>query len=229
MKKEIRRFYELNEQQKLMEEFVKPSGINNYSRRYSEQLNLVEDANSLNESNQSIIALINDGEYEDVNVNEFNKSLKSGKRSEYLTDYTEADLANMNLYKIKGYNAGFALKLDGDIVSVHNNTGIRGLGEYLIRSAIRYGGNKLDHFDGFLTGFYEKLGFKVVDSDDWNGDYAPMDWEYKPIDIANPQYSIYAKEINSNGGINSKYLSNNLKHKIQMYHEGKPDVVYRKL
>ena len=32
-----------------------------------------------------------------------------------------------------------------------------------MKKAIQYGGKKLDHFDGFLTGFYKKLNFKKTD------------------------------------------------------------------
>lgn len=40
---------------------------------------------------------------------------------------------------------------------MHNNTPIRGLGQYLVRKVIELGGQNLNHFDGFLTTFYETL------------------------------------------------------------------------
>lgn len=160
------------------------------------------------------------------NITNFIESLKSSKRSEYLTHYTEEDFKLMTTYKIKDYNAGFAVKLDGDIVSVHNNSGIGGAGKHLIQAAVKVGGNKLDHFDGYLTGFYSKLGFKVVGSDEWNDDYAPTGWQYEPVNIFDPDSSIHANQLKQIK-INGSEIPKDLKNKIQSYKEGKPDIVYR--
>jgi hypothetical protein len=111
---------------------------------------------------------------------------------------------------------------------VFNNSGYGGLASSLLKTAIRFGGNKLDHFDGFLTGLYEKNGFKVKNKDEWNDDYAPNNWKYEKINIYNPETSVYANEIN-------KYIKNaeelplELKNAIKRYSEGKPDIIYRSL
>ncbi len=218
-------------QHKLFESFIKPNEINRYSHRMSESNNMFEDSNyTINEdnsnSNQSLVELITNNEF-DVNSPEFSKSLKSGKRGEFLTDYTADEYGKMKTYKVKGYNVGFAIKSDGDIVSVHNNSGIGGVGSVLIQAAKSMGGTKLDHFDGFLTGLYSKNGFKVVGSDEWNDDYAPNDWEYQPVDIFNPQFSIYADELKKYSDISQ--VPNELKRKIELYKNGKPDIVYREI
>ena len=68
---------------------------------------------------------------------------------------------------------------DMDIISVHNNTDIHGVGEALIDSAKRLGGTTLDHFDGFLSNFYAKKGFKEDARGKWDDQYAPEDWDYE--------------------------------------------------
>lgn len=82
---------------------------------------------------------------------DFLNSINKSKHKDMLSDYTIDELSNMKLFKVPNYNIGYALKhtRDGiDIVSVHNNEPeIRGIGEDLIKSAIRNGGNMLDHFD----------------------------------------------------------------------------------
>lgn len=84
----------------------------------------------------------------------------------------------MKLFKVPNIDAGFALKgMDNpnhkDIVAVHNNSSIDKIGGELMKAAIRNGGTHLDHFDGFLSGFYEKLGFEEIGRDAYNPQYDP--------------------------------------------------------
>lgn len=236
MEKELKRFLEITKynyikndnQTKLFESFIDKKEINRYSHRMSEMLSLVDD-DLLSESEDytNISNLIKNGEFEVNKLDEFRKSLKSGDRGEFLTDYTDDEYGVMKTYKVKGYNVGFAIKSDGDIVSVHNNSGIRGIGGDLIQAAIKLGGTKLDHFDGFLTGLYQKNGFKIVGHDSWNDDYAPLDWKYEPVDIFNPQTSIYATELKKY--TDESQIPAELKQKIESYKNGKPDIIYREL
>ena len=83
---------------------------------------------------------------------EFKKSMSSSNHPEMLTDYDVAELKRMKLFKLDGYNIGFALKKkDGkfqEIVAVHNNDpNVKGVGRELIKAAIKKGGIYLDHFD----------------------------------------------------------------------------------
>ena len=98
---------------------------------------------------------------------EFIESIKQSKHKEMLSEYSIDELSKMELYKVPGYNIGYALKhtSDGvDIVSVHNNEPkIKGIGEDLIKSAIKNGGNMLDHFDVEpLNTIYSNMGFVEV-------------------------------------------------------------------
>lgn len=110
------------------------------------------------------------------NPKSFKKSMGLSKHKEMLSPYSTSELSQMKLYKLNGYNIGFALKKkDGDykeIVAVHNNEpNVKGIGEELMRSAIKKGGCYLDHFDGYLSGFYSGLGFEEIDRDKFDPQY----------------------------------------------------------
>jgi hypothetical protein len=109
---------------------------------------------------------------------QFLESIQKSSRKEMLTDYTIEDLEDMKTFKLDGYDIGYALKQDeegnyGEIVSVFNNSEIKGVGEELVRSAIRNGGRYLDHYDGFLSKFYSKLGFEEYKRDKFDPQYDP--------------------------------------------------------
>mgnify|MGYP003133364570 CR=1 FL=1 len=183
-------------------------------------------------------------------VSRFNESLYSGKRSGFLTYYEIDELRGMNLFLVEGHNAGFAIKTDGDIVSVHNNSSLRGLGPLFIQKAISVGGTKLDHFDGFLSGLYRKLGFtNVHEVYQWDEQYKPSTWNFDPVDIMNPKTSIYADATaihDEDQGYHFKdleYTDESMSltvedgfhvnaipsEKINQYKYGRPDVIFRRL
>lgn len=118
---------------------------------------------------------------------EFIDSLNQSERQAFLTPYTEDSLrdGNIQTFKLKGYNIGFALKQDPkrkgrvDIISVHNNTSpkIPHIGNELISAAKRFGGDELDHFDGYLSDFYSSNGFREYQRDKWNDAYSPDGWD----------------------------------------------------
>jgi len=118
-----------------------------------------------NVKTKDVIEKILGNDYEEQNAQNFYNSLKKSKHAEMLTPYSIAELSKMKLFKLNGYDIGFALKMwqDGkysDIVAVFNNEpGVGGIGKYLVNSAIQKGGCYLDHFDGFLSSVYEPLGF----------------------------------------------------------------------
>lgn len=95
----------------------------------------------------------------DHSPSRFAQSIKGSKHSKMLTPYAPEELEKMECFTVPGYNIGFALKDLNDIVAVHNNSSVRGIGKPLIAAAIRHGGTTLDHFDGFLTPLYSGLGF----------------------------------------------------------------------
>ena len=194
---------------------------NNYKKRYYNQYlmkNIVND--TLFESVEDVALKIHTNEW-DKDPENFFESFTSSDKSEYLTPYTLNEIRYFDLYKVKGYDIGFAIKKDGDIILVHNNSGIKGIGIKLMEKAIEFGGKKLDHFDGFLTGFYKKIGFLFDENYIFNPEYAPENWNYIPININNPNTSIYFDEL-----IVDEELFVDAENR---YNQGKPDVVMRKL
>jgi len=98
--------------------------------------------------------------------------------SPQLIPYEPADYEGMRLFTSPDKKAGFAIKPDGDIVSVFSHPdNPRGAAEHLLDVAVANGGNKLDAFDTFLPKVYAKEGFKVVARMPWNDTYAPADWD----------------------------------------------------
>lgn len=226
-KQQIKEYLRRTVDQMLMEEFIPSMRLREYGQRAWQQ-SLLEGGFLTETGNQpdsqALSNLIKTDQWEQPNPQAFLASLTSGKRSEMLTPYSAGELAKMHLFKVQGFNAGFAVKSDGDIVAVHNNTGVPGVGGELIKAAIRNGGTKLDHFDGFLSGFYERFGFKVVSHDAWNDDYAPQGWKYTPVDFMDPSQSVYAKEARATP---EEQWSQELRDAKERYASGRPDVVYR--
>lgn len=135
---------------------------------------------------QEVLDLINNNNFVRNDYESFVSNLSKGKRSSYLTQYTPQEFKDRNVetYQLQNYPIGYALipspdGKDKDIVSVHNNSDVRGIGDALIQSAIRNGGTTLDHFDGYLTNFYSQNGFEEIGRDKWSDEYAPTDWNYE--------------------------------------------------
>ena len=178
-------------------------------------------------------------------VSKFRDSLYAGKRSGFLSYYSPEELARMDLYLLKGHNAGFAIKDGDDIVSVHNNSALRGLGSEFMKKAKEVGGARLDHFDGFLSGLYRKYDFTdVYEIYQWDEQYKPERWNYDPIDVMDPATSVYAgaledliyedpdtlpNEETEVAAEDSFEISINPNLKYNSYKHGRPDVIMRKL
>jgi hypothetical protein len=89
-------------------------------------------------------------------------ALETSQRArDYLSSYTAAEYAAMACYLSRDGLTMFAVKNDGDLVSVCN-AGPRGRGEAMMAAAIASGATKLDCFDGFLPPFYARFGFVEV-------------------------------------------------------------------
>jgi hypothetical protein len=220
----------------------KPSDSKEHYERLFHQQELMRDVfrGSIGENQNVVLSEINNDQWEEKNPNSFMKSLYSSKRAQFLSPYTEAEFSQMGLYKLKNHSIGFAIKKDGDIIAVHNNSDYSGLGSAMMAAAIRNGGSKLDHFDGFLTGLYNANGFsKIVHKDLWNEEYAPTGWKYEPVDIFSTKTSAYAnlpqiKQIQQSSKsekdlIKSRELSVPLVHAVQNYKTGRPSIIYRAL
>lgn len=69
----------------------------------------------------------------------------------------------------------FALKSDGDIISVCKNCNSDERGSEILAAAVKAGGTHLDSFDGNYE-FYTKCGFEVVSRCKFDEQYAPDGW-----------------------------------------------------
>lgn len=81
----------------------------------------------------------------------------SDKVKSFVHLYKPEEYQNMKTYLAPDKKSGFAVKQDGDIVSVFSTE--KGRGDHMMQHAIQAGGNKLDAFDGYLPKFYGKHGF----------------------------------------------------------------------
>lgn len=88
--------------------------------------------------------------------------------------YPVEDYANMRLFLTESGKTGFALKDDGDIISVFSNE--KG-GRSAMELAIQSGGRKLDCFDTILPDFYASHLFSEAGRVKWDDKEAPPDWD----------------------------------------------------
>ena len=112
-------------------------------------------------------------------IEEARKSL--GAIGEAVKVYPADEYAAMRLFLSDDGKAGFALKPDGDIISVFSAKGT-GAGRAVMETAIAAGGKKLDCFDTILPDFYSVHGFRGTSRLLWNDEIAMADmpsWDKK--------------------------------------------------
>lgn len=90
--------------------------------------------------------------------------------------YAPEDYAGMRLFVAEDGQTGFALKPDGDIVSVFSY-GVPGGARGAIELAIQQGGRKLDAFATVLPEYYFAHGMREVARLPWDDTQAPPDWD----------------------------------------------------
>jgi hypothetical protein len=164
--------------------FGKTNHKNYYERliqnnnRLTEIFTINEDVDVDVDKNQEALEKIKKGDFEPQDSNRFKTALNKSKHKEMLTDYSDSELSDMLLFKVNGLDIGFALKKSeqtgkhDEIVAVFNNEpNVRGVGDELIKQAIKNGGCYLDHFDGFLSTIYSRLGFIEYKRDMFNPEY----------------------------------------------------------
>lgn len=88
--------------------------------------------------------------------------------------YEPSDYAAMRLFVTDGGTSGFALKPDGDMVSLFSRGGD---GHAALELGIVHGATKLDCFDTVLPHLYAKHGFVETARLPWNDEHAPADWD----------------------------------------------------
>ena len=114
----------------------------------------------------------------------FNKAIikakaSMGPKAATLYVYPAEELGNARKFLSADGKSGFAIKSDGDIVSVFNSSDRKGGGIAAMSLAVQNGGTKLDAFDGALPHIYALAGFKVVRREKWNPAFKPEGWNDK--------------------------------------------------
>jgi len=102
------------------------------------------------------------------------------KQTDHGGGYVEAGYEDMKLFVNEDQTAGFAVKEDGDIVSVFAtpNRDQPGRVYSMLSLAVeRAGGTKLDAFDTVLPVIYGMAGFTETGRESWNEDHKPPDWD----------------------------------------------------
>lgn len=108
----------------------------------------------------------------------FAKSIENipAEHNAFVTKYTPEEYKNMKTFSSSDGKSGYAIKPDGDLVSVFNY-GEKGNVKKMVQEAIKNGATKLDAFDGYLTkDFYPQFGFKEVKREPWSDEFSPKNW-----------------------------------------------------
>jgi len=134
------------------------------------ELDEEDDDFEIDDVKEEVISKIKNNEFSDDPQEFYDAINRSEKHKEMLSEYSVDDFAEMKLFILDGYDIGYALKKSQDggyneIVSVFNNSDVKGIGNELMKSAISNGGCYLDHYDGFLSDFsvtLDRPGEKVA-------------------------------------------------------------------
>ena len=87
------------------------------------------------------------------------------------------EIAGYRLFRTDA-GSGFAIKPDGNIVSVFDSPSEpRGSSYAMLQAAVQAGGNKANVFDTYLSDIYQEVGFRPVARVPWNDQFAPPDWD----------------------------------------------------
>ena len=96
-------------------------------------------------------------------ANEFHAALSSAQEarpliSKMITKYSPKEYSEMKTFLSPDKLSGYAIKPDGELVSVFSAA--KGRGNDIVSHAIENGATKLDNFDGHLTDLYKRHGFE---------------------------------------------------------------------
>ena len=109
----------------------------------------------------------------------FNSINRTKKHKEFLTINPVNEYKKTKTFLNKKNNSGYAITPNNEIISLFNNSGIKGLGRGALNDAIKNGGDNLNCFDGFLAEFYKSEGFIETHRIKFDKLYAPKNWNYK--------------------------------------------------
>jgi hypothetical protein len=112
-------------------------------------------------------------------VQAMSNSLVGNKFAAQVEIKDPSDLVGAKIFMTENRTAGFAIKPDGDIVSVFKpgSDEYKGVSYSMLQLAVENGGTKLDAFDTFLPDIYAAAGFKPVARIPWNDAFAPEKWD----------------------------------------------------
>jgi len=153
------------------------------------------------------------------NAQTFRDAIKAAKDSDLKHGaavwlYEQSEYEDMRLFLSEDGKCGFALKPDGDIVSVfkvkekekadaqvdmrdRDNWG--GVANWLLTIATSEGGTKLDCFDTILPAIYKVNGFKEVHREEWNEEQKAPDWKKENFaDYKNGEPDVVYMEYDAN-------------------------------
>jgi hypothetical protein len=121
-------------------------------------------------------------------------SKKASKFGAAVYVYPTGDYQGMRLFLSEDGTTGFALKSNGDIVSVFS-TG--GAGHGALELAVAEGGTRLDAFDTILPDYYSSHGFVAVSRLKWDDSQSPDGWNktlYKEFNNGEPDVVFMAHQ-----------------------------------
>jgi hypothetical protein len=121
-------------------------------------------------------------------------SKKASKFGAAVYVYPANEYQSMRLFLSEDGTTGFALKSNGDIVSVFS-TG--GAGHGALELAVTEGGTRLDAFDTILPDYYSAHGFVAVSRLNWDDLQAPDGWDkalYKEFNNGEPDVVFMAQQ-----------------------------------
>ena len=124
------------------------------------------------------------GKFAQSDPGRFRAALDANVKPKYrnhVTRYSAEEYGAMGAktYLFEDGKTGFALKPDGDVISVFSGNGH---GSAAIQAAIEFGGKKLDCYDPKLPKIYAKFGFGEYERWKWDDQYAPKGWDYGEFD-----------------------------------------------
>jgi hypothetical protein len=105
----------------------------------------------------------------------FNRALLQARHQEFLTIYSEDELLKHNMYLSDDEQSGFWISEQGEIGNLFS---LNHHGADAIYAAQDVAGVWLQCFQGFLSEFYHKHGFRITSRIPWDEAFAPPEWDY---------------------------------------------------
>lgn len=108
----------------------------------------------------------------------FKIQLAESSRPGFLEQKTIQQIKDMKTFTSKDGKVGYGITKEGELVSVFNNSGKKGLLKIIMPEAILNGATSLDAYEGYLSGRYEEFGFEIVETIPWDDKFAPKGWDF---------------------------------------------------